>query len=119
MMGQRRSAKKACSLLIKKGDTTMKTFVLHTTRGILNPKTLEEARTLHNSFLTEGPQPGIEIARSLGDISHNLYTPAEGLGSLSDAKPAHLLFIDYWTSLGGMETFFSNPVAPDARRRLF
>ncbi len=97
----------------------METFVLHTTRGILNPKTLEEARTLHNSFVTEGPQPGIEIARSLGDISHNLYTPAEGLGSLSGAKPGELLFIDYWTDLGGMETFFSNPFAQEAGDRLF
>jgi hypothetical protein len=119
MIGQRRSAKKACSLLIKKGDTTMKTFILHTTRGILNPRTLEEARTLHNSFVTEGPQPGIEIARSLGDISHNVYTPAEGLGSLSDAKPGELLFLDYWTDLGGMETFFSNPFAVSAGDRLF
>ncbi len=97
----------------------METFVLHTTRGILNPKTLEEARTLHNSFVTEGPQPGIEIARSLGDISHNLYTPAGGLGSLSGAKPGELLFIDYWTDLGGMETFFSNPFAQEAGDRLF
>jgi len=45
--------------------------------------------------VTEGPQPGIEIARSLGDMSHNVYTPAEGAGSLSDAKPGELLFIDY------------------------
>jgi hypothetical protein len=74
---------------------------------------------LHNSFVTEGPQPGIEIARSLGDISHNLYTPAEGLGSLSGAKPGELLFIDYWTDLGGMETFFSNPFAQEAGDRLF
>src|SRR5258708_27317631 len=99
MIGQRRSAKKECSLLIKKGDTTMKTFVLHTTRGILNPKTLEEARTLHNGFVTEGPQPGIEIARSLGDISHNLSTPAEGLVSLSAAKLGELLFILYLSVL--------------------
>jgi hypothetical protein len=97
----------------------METFVLHTTRGTLNPKTLEEARTLHNSFVTEGPQPGIEIARSLGDISHNLYTPAEGLRSLSGAKPGELLFIDYWADLGGMETFFSNPFAQEAGDRLF
>ena len=97
----------------------METLVLHTTRGTLNPKTLEEARTLHNSFVTEGPQPGIEIARSLGDISHNVYTPAGGLGSLSDAKPGELLFIDYWTDLGGMETFFSNPFAQEAGDRLF
>src|SRR5260370_30746913 len=105
MIGQRRSAKKECSLLIKKGDTTMKTFVLHTTRGILNPKTLEEARTLHNGFVAEGRQQGIEIARSPGDISHNLYPPAEGLGRLLGAQPRELPFIDYSTLLGSIEHF--------------
>ncbi len=97
----------------------METLTLHTTRGTLNPKTLEEARTMHNAFVTEGTPPGIEIARSLGDISHNLYTPAEGLGSLSGAKPGELLFIDYWADLGGMETFFSNPFAQEAGDRLY
>ncbi len=97
----------------------METLILHTTRGTLNPKTLEEARTMHNAFVTQGPQPGIKIARSLGDLSHNLYTPVEGLGSLSTASPGELLFIDYWADLGGMETFFSNPFAQEAGDRLY
>jgi len=80
---------------IQRKETIIETLVLHTTRGTLNPKTLDEARTMHNAFVTEGSQPGIEIARSLGDMSHNVYTPAEGAGSLSDAKPGELLFIDY------------------------
>jgi hypothetical protein len=50
-------------------ETAMETLVLHTTRGTLNPQILSEARTTHNAFVTEGPQPGIEIARSLGDLS--------------------------------------------------
>jgi hypothetical protein len=97
----------------------METLVLHTTRGTLNPKTLDEARTMHNAFVMEGPQPGIEIARSLGDLSHNVYTPAEGVGSLSDAKPGELLFIDYWADPNGMEKFFSNRFAQEAGDRLY
>jgi hypothetical protein len=97
----------------------MEALTLHTTRGTLNPATLDEARTLHNSFVTGGPQPGIEIARSLGDVSHNVYAPAEGTGTLSGAKPGELLFIDYWTSPDGMETFFANPFAQQAGDRLY
>jgi hypothetical protein len=74
---------------------------------------------MHNAFVTEGSQPGIEIARSLGDLSHNVYTPAEGAGSLSDAKPGELLFIDYWADPNGMETFFSNRFAQEAGNRLY
>lgn len=97
----------------------METLILHTTRGILNPKTLDEARTMHNAFVTQGPQPGIEIARSLGDISHNVYTNAVGTGSLPAASPGELLFIDYWADPNGMEQFFSNPFAQEAGDRLF
>ena len=93
--------------------------LLHLTRGTLNPKTLDQARTIHNTFVTQGPQPGIEVARSLGDLSHTLYTPAENTGGLSDAKPDELLFTDYWAEPGGMEAFFSNPLAQQAGDRLF
>lgn len=97
----------------------METLILHTTRGILNPERLSEAQAMHNAFVTEGPQPGIEIARSLGDLSHNLHTPVEGLGNLSAASPGELLFIDSWADAGGMETFFSNPFAQGAGDRLY
>jgi len=94
-------------------------LVLHTTRGILNPRTLDGARQLHNAFVTQGPQPGIEIARSLGDLSHNLYSPADGAGDLSDAKPGELLFVDFWAEPDGMETFFSHPSAQKAADQLY
>lgn len=97
----------------------METLILHTTRGMLNPEQLAEARAMHNAFVAEGPQPGIEIARSLGDLSHNLYTSVEGLGKLSAASPGELLFIDQWADAGGMETFFSNPFAQEAGDRLY
>src|SRR5258708_176232 len=94
-------------------------LVLHTTRGILNPQTLDSARQLHNAFVTQGPQPGIEIARSLGDLSHNLYSPADGAGDLSDAKPGELLFVDFWAEPDGMETFFAHPSAQKAADQLY
>jgi hypothetical protein len=97
----------------------MDALVLHTTRGTLNPQTLDDAGELHNAFVMQGPQPGIEIARSLGDLSHNLYTPADGAGELSDAKPGELLFIDYWAEPDGMEAFFSHPSAQEAGDRLY
>jgi hypothetical protein len=97
----------------------MDPLVLHTTRGTLSPKTLDQARTTHNAFVTEGPQPGIEVARSLGDLSHTVYTPADGAGSRSDAKPDELLFVDYWAEPNGMERFFSNPFAQQAGDRLY
>jgi len=74
---------------------------------------------MHNAFVTDGPQPGIEVARSLGDLSHNVYTPAEGKDRLLGAKPRELLFIDYWADPSGMEQFFSNPLAQEAGDRLF
>jgi hypothetical protein len=91
--------------------------LLHLTRGTLNPRTLDQARRMHNSFVTQGPQPGIQVARSLGDLSHTLYTPAETTGGLSDAKPDELLFIDSWAEPNGMEQFFS--FAEQAGDRLF
>lgn len=97
----------------------METLILHTTRGTLNPKTLSEARAMHNAFVTDGPQPGIEVARSLGDLSHNVYTPAEGMDGLLGAKQRELLFVDYWADPSGMEQFFSNPFAREAGDRLF
>ena len=97
----------------------MEILTLHTTRGTRNPETLSEARIMHNTFVTEGPHPGIEIARSLGDISHNVYAPASEVGSLSDVTPGELLFIDYWADPDGMERFFSNPFAQEAGDRLF
>jgi hypothetical protein len=43
----------------------MAPLLLHTTRSILNPKTLHDARSLHNAFVAEGLRPGIGIARSV------------------------------------------------------
>lgn len=96
----------------------MRQPTLHLTRGVL-ASTLQEARAIHNAFTGEGPQPGIEIARALGDLSHNVYTPAKSV-EVGPAGPlAEVLFADYWADPVDMETFFANPVAQQAGDRLF
>jgi hypothetical protein len=55
----------------------MEPLIPHMTRGVIAP-TLDEGRAIHNGFVSCGPQPGIEIARSLGDLRHSVYTPALG-----------------------------------------
>ena len=97
----------------------MNPLFLHTTRGPMEPPTLDEARALHNAFVGEGPQPGIEIARSLGDVSHAVYTAAAGAAGVSDAAAGELLFLDFWTAPEGMEAFFADPFAGEAGDRLY
>jgi hypothetical protein len=93
-------------------------LVLHTTRGTLEPRSLDEARELHDGFVGGGPQPGIEVARSLGDLSHAVYAAARGADGLSDAAPDELLFVDHWAAPEGMEAFFAHPSAREAGDRL-
>jgi hypothetical protein len=96
----------------------MQPLTLHLTRGVL-ASTSDETRGMHNVFVDEGPQPGREIARALGDVSHNVYTPARAVDPALRAQPGELLFVDYWADTDGMETFFSNPIALEAADRLF
>jgi hypothetical protein len=96
----------------------MEPLVLHMTRGILAP-TLDKARAAHNAFVSGGPQPGIDIARSLGDVSHNVYAPVTGVEGDLTAEPGELLFMDYWANPNGMEAFFANPFAVEAGDRLY
>jgi hypothetical protein len=86
--------------------------ILHLTRGTAAVE-LGKAQDVHNEFVGSGPQPGIEIARSLGDISHAILVGAE------DTTARDLLFVDLWIDASGMETFFSNPFAQEAGDRLF
>jgi hypothetical protein len=96
----------------------MQSPTLHLTRGVL-ALTLDETRGMHNAFVDNAPQPGREIARALGDLSHNVYTPGPGVDPALRPQPDELLFVDYWADTDGMETFFSNPVALQAADRLF
>jgi hypothetical protein len=76
------------------------TFLL-TVRGKAKAASTEEARTTHNS--TAGNPAGVAAARSLGDLSHQVFT---GYG---DAQAGQVLFIDFWNSLTGLGQFFSDP----------
>jgi hypothetical protein len=91
--------------------------VLLTVRGITHTKSIDEARALHNA--TAGSPEGIEAARSLSDLSHTVYVPAEGAGGLSNAKPGELLFIDQWADPKGLERFFSNKDVQASGSKLF
>jgi hypothetical protein len=46
---------------------------LHILRGALRPS-VDGSRRMHNVFADGGPASAMEIARSLGDLSHNVYT---------------------------------------------
>jgi hypothetical protein len=80
-------------------------MILLTVRGTLAPKNLEAGRVLHNE--TAGSPRGIDAARSLGDLSHNVFAPTGAEGQTS--KPGELLFLDRWVDAQGIMTFFSNP----------
>ena len=58
------------------------------------------SRDLHNA--TAGDPGGVAAAKSLGDLSHNVFLPAV-------ADDARLLFIDTWNDPAGLGTFFADP----------
>jgi hypothetical protein len=91
-------------------DAGAATYLL-TVRGKATPPTAEETRKLHNS--TAGHPAGVEAARSLGDLSHQVFT---GYG---DALAGQVLFIDFWNSLSGLGQFFGNPQVQAGASQLF
>jgi hypothetical protein len=91
-------------------DAGPDTFLL-TVRGQIAPATVEDARMVHNS--TAGAPPSVEGARSLGDLSHNVFV------GRSDNQKGELLFIDLWNSPSGLGQFFANPHVQEAAGQLF
>jgi hypothetical protein len=91
-------------------DAGAATYLL-TVRGKTAPPALEDARTIHNS--TAGAPQSAAGARSLGDLSHNVFAP---IGKDNDGQ---LLFIDFWNSVSGLGTFFANPQVQAAAAQLF
>src|SRR5215469_2511024 len=89
--------------------------VLLTVRGKFAAKTLDAARVLHND--TAGSAPGIAAARSLGDLSHNVYAPAKN--GASAAAEGEILFLDHWAAAHGIMQFFSNPTVQEQAGKLF
>lgn len=73
-------------------------------------------RILHNA--TAGSEQGIAFARSLGDLSHNVYAPATKTPH-PGAKPGELLFLDWWDSPQGIMEFFSNEQVAQMGSKLF
>ena len=96
--------------MIQTDDST----VLLTVRGQLAPKTLDAARNLHNE--TAGSPEGIAAARSLGDLSHKVYTPVTKAPGTQEGE---LLFIDTWLNAEGIGKFFSNPHVQTQGSKLF
>lgn len=68
--------------------------VLGTPKGV----TPENAADLHN--MTAGSADGVAAAKSLGDLSHNVFVPA--------AAETRLLFLDTWNSPQGLGQFFAD-----------
>src|SRR5215469_2981400 len=69
---------------------------LRSVRGTLAPATLEAARVVHNQ--TAGDPQGIATARSLGDLSHQVFVPVDRAGN----GAGELLILDLWNSLPGL-----------------
>ncbi len=90
-------------------DAGSDVFLL-TVIGSPTASTVAEARELHNN--TAGAAPSVAGARALGDLSHNVFLPAE-------ADDLKLLFIDTWNSPSGVGQFFGNPQVAEAAAALF
>lgn len=82
-------------------------------RGVLKPKTTEEARNTHN--VTAGNPDGVAAARALGDLSHNVFV------TLGDTKgtAGELLILDLWNNLEGFNRFFSDPRVQEGGAMIF
>ncbi|RPJ20914.1 MAG: hypothetical protein EHM33_27410 [Chloroflexi bacterium] len=82
------------------------TVYLLTIRGTLAPDTLEVARKIHNQ--TAGDPAGVAAAQSLGDVSHMVYIPMPHDGHAKTKGAGEFLIMDLWTSIDGLNTFFSD-----------
>lgn len=97
-------------------STPFESAVLLTVRGTYIPDNLEAMRALHNA--TAGSEQGIAAARSLGDLSHNVYSPSLR-SERAGAMKGELLFLDVWDSPKGIMDFFSNPQVQQQGAKLF
>jgi len=86
---------------------------LLTIQGTLAPKTLEEARAIHNE--TAGAPANVAAARALSDLSHMVYAPLDP----ASANPGDFLFLDLWNNLDGLNQFFGNHQVQEQGGRIF
>ncbi len=82
-------------------------------RGTLSPKTLESARSIHNA--TAGAPPNVAAARSLGDLSHMVFMPADHNGT----GAGEFLILDQWNNLDGLNQFFANKQVQEQAGQIF
>jgi hypothetical protein len=85
-------------------------LILVTTRGKLSAGSASAGRPIHNQ--TAGAPPSVEAARSLSDLSHQVFVPLED-------GTADLMFVDFWSDLAGLRTFFSNPQVEEGGKAVF
>ncbi|HEY5081521.1 MAG TPA: hypothetical protein VII91_06320 [Bauldia sp.] len=78
------------------------TQFLLTVRGSLAASTRDAGRLAHNQVA--GSDEAVAMARSFGDLSHAVYVPTDAPA----AGAGELLIIDYWNSVEGLMTFFTN-----------
>lgn len=90
-------------------DAGAATYLL-TVLGTPNTPSPAAAKDLHNQ--TAGNAGGVAAAKSLGDLSHNVYLP---LGK--DDK--RILFMDTWNSPTGLGQFFSDEQVQHGAEALF
>jgi len=83
---------------------------LLTVLGKPNASAPADARELHNQ--TAGNPGGVAAAKSLGDLSHNVFLPT------SDGDE-RLLFLDTWNSPTGLGQFFSDKQVQQGGAALF
>lgn len=92
-------------------DAKEGTVFLLTIRGALKPPSLEQARPVHN--MTAGNPEGVAAARSLGDLSHNVYRP------VGEDTAHEILILDRWTSVQGLGQFFADPQVQEGGNMIF
>lgn len=88
--------------------------VLLTVRGTTTTGPGGAARDVHNQ--TAGSAEGVAAARALGDLSHSVYTPVDGMPG---ASAGELLFLDVWKDAEGIGTFFSDEQVQQGADMLF
>lgn len=93
------------------------TLYLLTIRGVLAPDTLEAARKIHNQ--TAGDPAGVAAAQSLGDVSHMVYIPMLHDGHTKIKGAGEFLIMDLWTSVEGLNTFFSDKQVQEGGAMIF
>jgi quinol monooxygenase YgiN len=90
----------------------MATYLL-SIRGALATPTVEAARAIHNQ--TAGAPQSVAAAKSLGDLSHMVYVPADHTGP----KAGEFLILDVWNNLDGLNQFFANKDVQEQAGQIF